>query len=215
MNETAKRRLYLYSTVGITILLIASLVAIVVGYNGKPGDSYQPPITQNPGTDEEVEDDDTVVVQDVRFSLPIKGEYTVFRHYWHMDLTDDEKDMAIVNSKTTDGITIVDKNNAAFDVFSSIPGTVKEVSTGDRGIYVIIESDNVIIELHSIKDVQVSVGDKVTTNTKIGTATLNALDEEAEINVYLITKVKDSNTFKRSNPLNYVNKKMSEISYIK
>lgn len=127
------------------------------------------------------------------FHLPLKESYVVTREFFDLESDASVLANAVMNNGTrfveSRGISFSTKNNAIFDVYNVFPGEVIGVSGNDEsleGYTVTIKHENDVTSIYSsLSSVNVSIGDTLDSNVKIGVSGTNVNDLEAKIHVHL------------------------------
>ncbi|WAA12157.1 M23 family metallopeptidase [Fervidibacillus halotolerans] len=133
--------------------------------------------------------------------------------FYDSTATKEEQEAAIIdygNSfQPNTGIDIVAKNGETFDVVASMSGTVNRVEEDSfLGNVIVIDHGNGIeTRYQSVKDIQVSVGDKVSQGQMLAKAGRSLLNEEAGVHTHF--EIRKNNI--PVNPLNYFEKSLETL----
>lgn len=152
------------------------------------------------------------------FQLPIKESYVVSREFFDLESDASVLANAVMNNGTTyvesKGISFRREDNKIFDVYNVFPGEVISVvgnSESLEGFTITIKHENDVTSVYSaLSSVNVTVGDKIDSDTKIGVSGTTVKDIDAGIHVHL----EILQNGKYLNPKDAIGKETSELASV-
>ncbi len=165
--------------------------------NLRQDDPYVPTITKpedKEPEDKEPEDKEPQVVIE-KMMFPIDGEYEIVRYYYDINNPGVLEEAVMTNGSTfveSNGISFAKNADAdeEFGVMSIYSGLVLEVGTSIIGDFVTIDhGDGIIATYHSLKDINVEVGDEIEYGQVFANAAYSSFDINAGLHVHLEIKV--------------------------
>lgn len=150
------------------------------------------------------------------FKWPVKNmkEAQIEKEFYDENASEDKQEAAMIVYGTTyepnRGIDITMKDEKDFEVVAALSGTVSKINDHDDllGNVIEIQHDNgVVTQYQSIKNIKISVGDKVKQGQVIATSGTSQLNEKA--NTHLHFEIRKDNV--AVNPVSYFEKPVTSI----
>lgn len=200
---------------GVMVLVVgAFILAFSLGDNNEEHKPTPDDPIDNPSDDNNKPNEDDPKPTAEIFKIPCDlAEYEVLRKFYQYEDEAENQEMSVIQFGSkyflSRGISIKDKNDNAFDVLSTMSGTVKEVSESSvYGITVVVShGDDIESEYISLSTANVKVGDEVVQGQKLGVSGKNEYDAQASNHLHF----KVSKSGKYYNPLDILGHKKEEI----
>lgn len=152
------------------------------------------------------------------FKWPVKNEKQaqIEKEFYDANASEEKQEAAMIVYGSTyepnRGIDITMKDKKEFQVAAALSGTVSNIQNDDLlgNVIEIKHDDGVVTQYQSVKDIKVSVGDKVKQGQVIATSNTSQLNQEAGTHLHF--EIRKDNV--PVNPVSYFGEPLSSIKEV-